>query len=168
METTMEDRRFIADAMLGKLVKWLRVLGVDVSYNPRATDDELLRGAAEEERVLLTRDRRLANRRGAYRRLLIESDYYHEQVRQVVRQFGLDPNRHIFSRCLRCNTPLSPVAGATVAAKVPPYVYATQTTFKYCPTCARIYWSGTHRSNMLRQLQAILGEVPSSGTLSAP
>ena len=159
-QTTMEDKRFIADAMLGKLAKWLRVLGVDVAYNPQATDDQLLRCAAQENRILLTRDRRLVGRRGAHRRWLIESDYYHEQVRQVVQRFGLKPGIHILSRCLRCNTLLHPVERAVVAAgKVPPYVYASQTTFKHCSTCDRIYWGGTHRANMLRQLHAMLDET---------
>jgi hypothetical protein len=155
----MDDRRFIADVMLGKLVKWLRVLGVDAIYDPHVTDDQLLRMAEREARILLTRDRRLAQRRGTHRRLLIESDYYHEQVRQVVQRFGLDPRRHVFSRCLPCNTSLSPVVRTAVAAKVPPYVYATQTIFTYCPGCHRFYWGGTHRINMLRQLQAMLGEA---------
>jgi uncharacterized protein with PIN domain len=155
----MDDKRFIADAMLGKLVKWLRVLGVDVLYDPRASDDQVVRLAEQEERILLTRDRRLAGRRGTHRRLLIDSDYYHEQVRQVVHRFGLEPAMHVFTRCLRCNTPLCTVARERVAAKVPPYVAATQTAFKRCATCDRIYWGGTHRDNMLRQLQAILGET---------
>ncbi len=158
----MEDERFIADAMLGKLTKWLRVMGIDVIYDPSVADDQLRRGAEQEGRILLTRDRRLLHRRGPSRRLLIESDQYHEQVRQVVQTFGLKPAIRVFTRCLRCNTPLHLVAKAAIAGRVPPYVYATQLTFKGCAACDRIYWSGTHRDNMLRQLQVILGEQPSS------
>jgi uncharacterized protein with PIN domain len=158
----MEDERFIADAMLGKLTKWLRVMGVDVVYDPSATDDQLLRCAAQEGRILLTRDRRLLHRRGPTRRLLIESDYYHEQVRQVVQTIGLKPATHVLTRCLRCNAPLHPIAKTAIAERVPPYVYATQMTFKCCLGCDRIYWSGTHRDNMLQQLQVILGGLPSA------
>jgi uncharacterized protein len=158
----MEDERFIADAMLGKLTKWLRVMGIDVVYDPSVADDQLLRGAEQEGRILLTRDRRLLHRRGPSRRLLIASDYYHEQVRQVVQTFGLKSAVRVFTRCLRCNTPLHLVAKAAIAGRVPPYVYATQMTFKRCAACDRIYWSGTHRDNMLRQLQVILGEQPST------
>ena len=165
IQTTVEDRRFIADAMLGKLTKWLRVLGVDVAYDPQATDDQLLRCAAQENRILLTRDRRLLGRRGAHRRWLIESDYYHEQVRQVIQRLGLKPGSDILSRCIRCNTILQSVERALVAAgKVPPYVYATQTSFKHCPTCDRLYWAGTHRVNILRQLHAMLDERQPAGT----
>jgi len=149
--------RFLADAMLGKLTKWLRVMGLDVMYDPVATDAQLLRCAGCGGRILLTRDRRLMRRRGPARRLYIESDYYHEQVRQVTQAFHLTDELQVFTRCLRCNSPLRAIAKQVVADRVPPYVYATQMTFKHCATCDQLYWGGTHRDNMLRQLQAILG-----------
>jgi uncharacterized protein len=150
------DARFIADAMLGKLTKWLRVLGIDVLYHPNATDTELLQWAERGGRILLTRDRRLMRRRGPLRRLYIESDYYPEQVRQVVQAFDLADRIQVFTRCIRCNEPLHAIAKQGVAKRVPPYVYATQATFKRCATCDRLYWGGTHRDNMLRQLRAML------------
>jgi uncharacterized protein with PIN domain len=155
----MHDECFVADAMLGKLVRWLRVMGIDVVYDPRLTDAHLLRCAEREGRVLLTRDHRLANRRGPVRRLLIESAYYHEQVGEVVRAFQLAGRIRVFSRCIRCNTSLRPVSRDLVAGKVPAYVFGTQMTFKTCDACDRLYWSGTHRDNMLRQLRAMLGDL---------
>jgi uncharacterized protein with PIN domain len=155
----MHNVCFIADAMLGKLVRWLRVMGIDVVYDPHLTDAQLLRGAEHEGRVLLTRDRRLANRRGSARLMLIESAYYHEQVREVVRAFQLAERATVFSRCIRCNTLLRPVSRELVAGKVPVYVFTTQKTFKACDVCDRLYWNGTHRGNMLRQLQAMLGDL---------
>jgi uncharacterized protein with PIN domain len=151
------DTRFVADTMLGKLTKWLRVMGIDVTYDPATTDAQLLRCAERGGRILLTRDRRLMLRRGSARRLYIESDYYHEQVRQVVRAFKLADGIQAFTRCLRCNAPLCAIAKALVTERVPPYVSATQLTFKYCVPCDRVYWGGTHRDNMFRQLQAMLG-----------
>jgi uncharacterized protein with PIN domain len=153
----MDDARFIADAMLGKLTKWLRVVGMDVVYAPELTDAQLLRCAEREGRILLTRDRRLIHRRGPARRLYIESDYYHEQVRQVVQAFKLEGTIQVFTRCIRCNAPLRTIAKPVVGERVPPYVYATQMAFKHCAVCDRFYWGGTHRANMLRQLQAMLG-----------
>ncbi|MDQ3828846.1 MAG: Mut7-C RNAse domain-containing protein [Candidatus Tectomicrobia bacterium] len=159
MVSLMQSECFVADAMLGKLVRWLRVMGIDVLYDPHVTDAHLLRCAEREGRVLLTRDRRLANWRGPARRFLIESAYYHEQVREVVRAFQLAGRIAVFSRCLRCNTPLRPVSRDLVAGKVPAYVFATQITFKTCNACDRLYWNGTHRDNMLRQLRAMLGDL---------
>ena len=153
----MDDARFIADAMLGKLVKWLRVMGIDVLYDPSLAAVQLLHCAEREGRVLLTRNRRLASRRGPARRFFVESDYYHEQVRQVVQAFALEGRMRVFSRCIRCNTSLQTVVSQLVVGKVPSYVSATQLTFKQCGTCDRFYWSGTHRDNMLRQLRAMLG-----------
>jgi uncharacterized protein len=157
--TTSNDARFAADAMLGKLTKWLRVMGIDVVYDPDIGDQQLMQCAEREGRVLLTRDRRLIRRRGPGRRLLIESDYYHEQVRQVVQVFGLTSRVEVFTRCIRCNTPLRTIAKQVVVGRVPPYVYATQMAFKHCTACGRLYWGGTHRDHMLRQLQVMLGDL---------
>jgi uncharacterized protein with PIN domain len=151
------DARFSADAMLGKLTKWLRVMGIDVLYDPATPDAELLQWSVREGRILLTRDRHLMRRRGPVQRLYIESDYYHEQVRQVVQAFHLANRIQMFTRCIRCNDPLRAIAKQVVAGKVPPYVFVTQATFKYCEACDRLYWGGTHRDNMLRQLEVILG-----------
>jgi uncharacterized protein with PIN domain len=152
-----DDARFITDAMLGKLTKWLRVMGIDVVYDPDTADAELLQCAERRGRILLTRDRRLMRRRGPARRLYIESDYYQEQVRQVLQVFDLANKIQVFTRCIRCNAPLRAIAKRLVAERVPPYVYTTQMTFKHCVACDRLYWGGTHRENMLRQLQAMLG-----------
>jgi uncharacterized protein len=159
MISLMHSECFVADAMLGRLVRWLRVMGIDVVYDPRLTDAHLLQYAEREGRVLLTRDRHLANKRGPARRLLIESAYYHEQVGEVVRAFQLAGRTAVFSRCIRCNTPLQLVSRDLVAGKVPAYVFATQMTFKTCDVCDRLYWAGTHRDNMLRQLRAMLGDI---------
>jgi uncharacterized protein len=152
--------QFIADAMLGKLTKWLRVMGIDVLYDPDLTGAQLIQCAELGGKIVLTRDHRLVHRRGPTQRLYIESDYYHEQVRQVVQAFRLEETMQVFTRCLRCNAPLRAIAKQLVSEKVPPYVYATQTTFNHCVTCDRLYWGGTHRDSMLRQLQAILDGLP--------
>jgi uncharacterized protein with PIN domain len=148
--------QFVTDAMLGKLTKWLRVIGMDVMYDPDTTDAQLLQCAERGGRIFLTRDRRLTQRRSPVQLLYVESDYYHEQVRQVVQAFHLADRIQVFTRCLRCNALLRAIAKEVVAERVPPYVYATQMTFKRCETCNRLYWGGTHRDNMLRQLQTML------------
>jgi uncharacterized protein with PIN domain len=142
--------------MLGKLTKWLRVMGIDVIYDPRASDAQLLSWAKGGERLILTRDRHLLSRRGPVPGFYIQSDYYHEQVRQVVRAFHQGECLQVFSRCLRCNELLGEIAPALAAGRVPPYVYETQRTFKHCVTCGRFYWGGTHRDQMLRQLEVML------------
>ena len=136
--------------MLGTLAKWLRILGYDALFNPALDDHQLVRLARAEDRVLLTRDRELARRRGVHV-LLIDSQHLEDQVRQVLADLNLDP-QHGFSRCPVCNEMLKPMDQEVARSHVPPYVARTQETFNHCPGCQRIYWRGTHRQRMDERL----------------
>jgi uncharacterized protein with PIN domain len=149
----MSDPKFIADVMVGKLARWLRVLGIDVVYSNAFEDDDIVRIAGKEHRIILTRDTRLAARHMDTRCLLIESDDYRMQLRQVIEAFDLK-NFSIFSRCLDCNTVLQDVDKESVFDKVPPYVYLTQTKFAQCSSCGRVYWHGTHADEMQKRIRS--------------
>jgi uncharacterized protein with PIN domain len=136
--------------MLGTLAKWLRLLGYDTAYDNVAADPELARRARAEGRVLLTRDRELSARRGL-RTVLIQSEVLEEQVREVQAALGPPPDPAL-SRCAVCNTELELIAPADVASRVPPYVLRTQSDFRRCPGCGRVYWPGTHVEEMRDQL----------------
>lgn len=151
--------RFIADAMLGTLAKWLRILGYDTQFDPNLDDHQLVRLARAQERVLLTRDRELARRRGLSV-LLITSERLDAQIGQVFAEFNLEPDRS-FSRCPVCNAPLVEVDRETAQSRVPAYVAQTHKTFKSCPTCQRIYWRGSHWQRMDDQLTRMLEHQPS-------
>jgi uncharacterized protein with PIN domain len=142
--------KFLADGMLGRLARWLRILGYDTAYDPQADDHTLAGIARAEGRILLTRDTALARRRGV-QAILIESQEVTEQVRQVLAACHLDPS-DTFSRCAVCNVPLEPIDRAVAQSLVPPYVYQTQDGFQRCPRCKRIYWRGTHWANMQAQV----------------
>jgi uncharacterized protein with PIN domain len=142
--------RLLADGMLGRLARWLRLLGYDTAYDADADDLDLARWARAEGRVLLTRDRALARRRGL-RTLLITSERLEEQVRQVRQALGPPPSP-ILSRCSLCNLPLEPVSPEEIASRVPPYVLQTQERFSLCPGCGRVYWAGTHVAHMRQQM----------------
>jgi len=141
-----EPLRLLADGMLGRLAKWLRLLGYDTAYDNTASDHELARRARAERRILLTRDRELAERRGL-RTLLIHSEALEEQVRQVQEALGPPPGPPL-SRCAVCNAVLEPVSAEAIAGRVPPYVLRTQSAFRRCPGCGRIYWPGSHLQAM--------------------
>lgn len=143
--------RLLADGMLGRLARWLRLLGYDTAYENDADDLYLARRARAEGRVLLTRDRALAARRGL-RTLLIESEALEEQVRQVWQTLGPPPDPAL-SRCSLCNLSLKPASREEVAGRIPPYVLRTQTEFRICPGCGRVYWPGTHLEQMRRQMK---------------
>jgi uncharacterized protein with PIN domain len=136
--------------MLGTLAKWLRILGYDTAYDPALDDYQLMRLARAEDRLLLTRDRELAKRRGV-RALLIESEDLDGQIGQVLADLDLQPDQS-FSRCPICNEPLLPLDREAARARVPAYVARTQQTFKICPACQRVYWRGTHWQRMEERL----------------
>lgn len=142
---------FVADVMVGKLARWLRVLGCDVVYSNDLDDDGIVRIAEAENRIILTRDSGLIARKSVPRYIFIENDHYREQVRQVVETCGLKEFK-VFSRCLECNTPLEDVDKEAVFEKIPPFVYLTQDRFAACPDCGRVYWHGTHADQMLKRL----------------
>jgi uncharacterized protein with PIN domain len=147
-----KNLKFAADRMLGRLVKWLRVIGQDVTYGPHLTGYGLIRAARTENRLILTRDRRLKQKQPpAF--VFIESDHYRDQLRQVVRECGLQLGNDFFTRCLECNTVLQPTPKETLESAVPPYVFSSQQIFFSCPTCRRIYWPATHHQRMLDELR---------------
>ena len=147
-----EEVRFAADRMLGRLARWLRVLGVDVIYGRHLSGYGLIHAARQENRLILTRDRRLKQKQPP-KYILVESDRYAEQLRQVIRECGLKVGAALFTRCLECNTLLQPMEKVSVKSLVPPYVFATQERFFWCLRCRRVYWPATHHEKMLEELK---------------
>lgn len=154
MNRDQQTLKFAADRMLGKLAKWLRIMGQDVIYGPHLTGYGLIRAARQEHRLILTRDGRLQQKQPPDF-LFVESDRYREQLRQVVKACGLDPLAQAFTRCAECNTLLEARAKAAVEKFVPPYVFSTQERFSACPRCNRVYWPATHHEKMLAELEII-------------
>ena len=150
--------RFLADCNVGRLARWLRALGYDASYHARIGDAELVREAAAESRVLLTRDRDLTKRRviqtGVVQAILIRDDEVTNQLRQVFAELGLEL-KEALTRCIECNSELEARVPANVAERVPPYVRRTQTRYSECPECGRIYWAGTHWQRMREVLAGL-------------
>jgi hypothetical protein len=149
-----QDIRFVADTMLGRLAKWLRILGYDTAYPGQETDQRLARIAADEGRVLLTRDVDLASRKG-FQKLLVHSNDLPEQLAQVIKAFDLTAKKRTSPLCLRCNRPLDEIARDDVRGRVPSYVYDTQDQFYHCPDCDKIYWAGTHLDHMQQELKKL-------------
>jgi uncharacterized protein with PIN domain len=145
--------KFLADAMLGRLAKWLRILGYDTAYFSQIEDSDLVRIARAEGRMLLTRDRELTFRKGL-RCLLIESDSFEEQLRQLLRDLDLTVGGFA-SRCARCNTVLRPTNKEALRQRIPHYVLRRHEHFSLCPQCDRVYWRGTHWQRMQRRIEEI-------------
>lgn len=146
---------FLADAMLGGLARWLRILGLDTYYDPDLDDPELVERAVDEDRVILTRDAKLVERRDARERhVFIESEVVDEQVRQVLEECGIEPrSAELFSRCLRCNEALRPMPTEEAHRVVPPFIARTRIRFRRCPACERIFWRSSHVRRMRNRLE---------------
>ncbi|HSA89807.1 MAG TPA: Mut7-C RNAse domain-containing protein [Burkholderiales bacterium] len=149
------DFRFLADAHLGGLARFLRMLGFDTVHRNAFDDAEIRRLAAEQARIVLTRDRELLKcgeiRRGCYVRALKPE----AQLREVVTRYGLAPLARPFTLCLHCNVPLAAVDKAEVAHRLPPTVLAVQENFSSCAGCDRVYWPGSHYERMRQALKRI-------------
>jgi len=144
-----KDMKFIADEMLGKLAKWLRIIGYDTIYYTKKGDNGLIQQALIEDRVILTRDIMLAERKLARKCILIKSENFHDQLEQIVKELELDTKSKLFTRCLVCNDRLINIEKESIKYQVPEYTYQTQTKFYKCPNCLKIYWAGTHKDGML-------------------
>jgi len=138
--------KFVTDINLGKLAKWLRILGYDTIFF-RGDISCAIPWAEKEGRLILTRRRKLLS---SYKNLiLIESDKLRAQVREVIEKLSLPLNpEKFFRRCVVCNKELFSVYKETIKDEVPLYVWETQEAFYRCPLCQRIFWSGTHKEQM--------------------
>lgn len=149
---------FIADAMLGRLARALRMLGYDVVYRSDIEDSTLKLEALRGSRVLLTRDHEVAETCLPVQVVLVSDDHVEGQLRQVVRELGLKREGDTFTRCVVCNRSLVEVEREAVRERVPPYVFRTQTRFARCPGCGRIYWEATHVARAREWLDTALGD----------
>ncbi|MBW2283174.1 MAG: hypothetical protein JRF65_01090 [Deltaproteobacteria bacterium] len=145
--------KFVADTMLGSMARWLRVMGYDVLYQSRYGPDDLER-LVGEGRILLTRHRDLAASYGDA--LLLSGDRAGDQLSELgkLQTLAPDPARW-FTRCLLCNVPLKNPSLEDVRENVPEYVlHQNASDIRFCPSCGRFFWPGTHRENMIGQLNA--------------
>jgi uncharacterized protein with PIN domain len=149
--------KFVADCMLGRLAKWLKILGFDVLYFSKADDRELVRIARAEGRVLLTRDTGLIEKTGKRQnRFFVASDRWEDQIVQVLDEFGLWEEVRPHSRCIECNRTLRSLSRARAKNLVTPYVLEHAASFALCPACGRVFWQGTHYGDMERKIEALL------------
>ena len=143
---------FVAEHTLGKLAKWLRMLGFDTVYE----SDLSLKISYEKGRIRLTRSRRMGEKNRREGLLFIASDHYMEQLRQVVKAVEIIPDDlRPFSRCIRCNRSILPVDKNSVQGRVPDYVWETHDSFRTCDQCGRIYWSGSHTTQSMNRMQQL-------------
>ncbi len=152
--------KFIVDNNVGKLAKWLRIMGYDTLFFNGSDDSRMIATALAEGRVILTRDTQIMRRRvvtdGQLKAILIKSDEPEQQMHQLIDTLNLDCQFRSFAICLECNQPLLESSKQQVKDKVPPFVFQTQSQYMECPACHRIYWRGTHWQAMTKKLEKFM------------
>jgi uncharacterized protein len=148
---------FVADCMLGRLAKWLKILGFDVLYFSKAEDKDLVEMARRDGRILLTRDTGLIERAAKRpNRLFVRSDDWEDQVVQVLDELELWGEVRPNTRCLECNLPLKALSRDRARNLVAPYVHERASSFAVCPGCNRVFWQGTHYGDMEKKIERLL------------
>ena len=150
--------RFVLDVHLGKLAKHLRLLGFDTDYSRDRGDKELAEISAEENRILLTRDRQLLMRKIVQRGLIIRSDYHEEQLLEVLDKIDLWESIKPFTRCMSCNgllvqLPMDCKLFNQLKNAIPEGVISWCSEYNYCRSCLKVYWKGSHYEELLQRIE---------------
>jgi hypothetical protein len=145
---------FICDTTLGKLAKWLRILGYDTLYWRTDDCEGILRRARAEGRTLVTKNTKLFKAKGSSEALLIREDNPFRQLEEVVRHFHIRVNEEmLFSRCLACNALLEAIEPEEARGQVPDHIFHTHQQFSRCPNCRKVYWAGSHYGQMTKVVE---------------
>ncbi len=144
------EPNFAAEKTLGKLAKWLRILGFDTIYDPD------IKNPAESGRILLTRTKRIKYEYTTDKLIFIKSDKPFKQLKEVIKALGIvNEDIKMFTRCIRCNTKIRMINKNSIRSVVPDYVWENQDSFKTCIKCKRIYWQGSHTKRSMEIIKKL-------------
>ena len=144
---------FAADRTLGKLAKWLRILGFDTIFESDAAEKCFFE-QLKEDRIVLTRISTTRKQCPEHPLIFITSNYLSEQLKQVIAETGIrSEDVRPFSRCIHCNLPIRDIDKIDVYGLVPDYIYETQNEFHNCPRCNRIFWRGSHTKRAMERIE---------------
>jgi hypothetical protein len=147
--------RFVADVHLGRLARWLRMLGFDCAYDEECPAAEIIEIAVAERRVILTRNRHLLKNAHVTHGYWVRATDPHRQTREVVDRLDLRSRFAPFTRCMECNAEIVERPAAEVGDRVPPRARERATAFYQCVGCQRVYWEGTHVERMRRLIESL-------------
>ena len=159
-ETPLRDPRFVVDCNLGRLARYLRLLGFDSLYDNGFTDDAVASISAQQGRIVLTRDRRLLQRKIITHGLFVRAGQPRAQVREVLQRLDLYALCRPYTRCIRCNGILAAVAKSEVNHRLQPRTRRYYDRFLRCTECGQVYWQGSHYARSQRLIDSFLEPSP--------
>ena len=155
----LRRNKFIADINLGHIVKYMRVLGFDLYYDPVRSPVEIIEISKRENRIILTQSRKLLKFKEVTHGIFIRPGTPTEQIKQIIDHLDIKDNITLFSRCLRCNTPLKGVPKEKIFDRIPPKTKKTCNEYVECQFCDKIYWKGTHVIHMKKIVRQLLDQI---------
>jgi uncharacterized protein len=148
---------FVCDRTLGRLAKWLRILGIKTEYINTGNDSDLIFKISKmEDAFLLTKSMKIMEKACFPNARLIISNDYKNQLKEIKDLLPLTIANNLFSLCSVCNIKLEPKDKTKVKGLVPDFIFENNNEFKVCNSCKRIYWEGTHIEKMKSVLKKIL------------
>ncbi|HPC33793.1 MAG TPA: Mut7-C RNAse domain-containing protein [Syntrophales bacterium] len=154
-DSIIETPKFICDVHLGKLARWLRLLGFDTIYRNDLQDKEIIDTAREDQRIVLTKDKGVLEN-GSVKAFQPDSSLTDGQIQQLLFVFNLNQYIYPFSRCMECNGEVYLVEKEHVKNQVPVKILEIINHFYQCQRCGKIYWRGSHYERMKRWLNKII------------
>ncbi|OGU57743.1 MAG: twitching motility protein PilT [Ignavibacteria bacterium RBG_13_36_8] len=154
--TPLRIPKFILDVHLGKLAKYMRMLGLDTLYSNSYNDEEIIKISLKEKRTILTKDRGILKRNEVTHGYWVRSTNSEKQIAEIIERFDLKQSVSQFSRCLECNKLLTKIKKENIIDRIPPKVRAQHEDYYICKECDRIYWAGSHYDKMKSLIKKIL------------
>lgn len=160
-EVPLRRNKFIADINLGDIVKYMRILGFDLYYDPLLSTREIIEISKKESRIILSKSKKLLKFKDVSHGIFIRPGTSTEQIRRLIDYLDIKDTIKPFSRCLRCNALLKSVAKEKILDRIPPKTKEFCDEYVQCQSCDKIYWKGTHFINMKKIVRQILYQAES-------
>jgi len=151
----LREPKFVVDVQLGKLARYLRMLGFDVLYSNSYNDNEIVKVSRIEKRTILTKDRNILKRSEVTHGYFVRNDDIVNQTKEIIKRFDLKKEINEFTRCLECNNFLQSVIKEDIIDQIPTKVARWQDSFIICSNCNNIYWQGAHHQKMNTLIQSL-------------
>jgi hypothetical protein len=151
----LREPKFVVDVHLGKLARYMRMVGLDTVYKNNSADGELVEISLKEKRAILTKDRGILKRNEVTHGYWVRNEVPEKQLKEVIERFDLKNELKEFSRCLECNSTLVEIEKEKITDRLPPKIKEWQNEFYYCRECDKIYWKGSHYEKMKKMIEKI-------------